>query len=316
MRVSTFTRGYTPRRQPVSEHTPRRRLTPTGVAAVAVVVAAGLLVGGAVVGRRSTGVLIAFDAGAFALMLAALRLWTRPARPFAPPDVRDSATARSDMASMVAHELRNPLMAVKGLASTGARLYDTMSDDERREFFASIDAEATRLKEIIDGTATALRIDAGEVDYLVRPEPLQGIVEEAVLRARSREHPLVVEAQPGLVVRCDRSRIMDVLEQLLDNAIKFSPPQEPVEVRSFANGDGLAVVEVIDRGPGIPDEDAGHLFDKFRHVRPAGYEHVQGAGLGLFISRAHVEAHGGQLRLERADQAQTIASFTLPLEAT
>src|SRR6266542_3106387 len=105
MRVSTFTRGYTPRRQPVSEHTPRRRLTPT------VVVAAGLLVGGAVVGRRSTGVLLALDAGAFALMLAALRLWTRPARPFAPPDVRDSATARSDMASMVAHELRNPLMA-------------------------------------------------------------------------------------------------------------------------------------------------------------------------------------------------------------
>ncbi|MBI4260860.1 MAG: hypothetical protein HY658_09880 [Actinobacteria bacterium] len=226
---------------------------------------------------------------------------------------REITRTRAELTSLVAHELRNPLMSIKGLASTGTRLYDTMSDAERLEFFQSIDREATRLREIVNQTSTALRIDAGEVRYAMREESISALVEEAVWESSLREHPVMVEAEPGLLAVCDRGRIMEVLQALLANADKFSPSSAPVEVRAYRDTGGV-VVEVSDRGPGIPAEELDRVFEKFSRYRPPGYEQVQGAGLGLFISRAHVQAHGGRLTVDARRPEGTIVRFTLPHE--
>jgi signal transduction histidine kinase len=228
---------------------------------------------------------------------------------------RDVTRTRSELATMVAHELINPLMSIKGLASTAARLYETMSDEERREFFQNIDVEAGHLKDIVTRTATALKIDAGQFPYSIREESLTSLVEQAVWVASLREHPILVEVEPNMVVECDRRRIEEVMGHLLENAARFSPPQEAIEVRAFRQ-DGEAVVEVADRGPGIPPDQRDHVFQKFGRYRPSGYEHVPGAGLSLFISRAHVEAHGGRMWVEGGQQGGTILRFTLPARDT
>ncbi|MEX1046489.1 MAG: ATP-binding protein [Actinomycetota bacterium] len=217
-------------------------------------------------------------------------------------------------ASMIAHEMKNPLMAIKGLAATGRRHYDSMSEDERREFFELINEEADRLILIIEQTAMAMRIEARDVEYDVRPETVADLIEEVVERASLGKHPIEIEIEPDLTVRCDRVRTAEVLASLLDNAAKFSPESSPISVRAFRN-DRDAVIEVEDLGPGVAPEDRERIFERYASTRPRGYEEIPGAGLSLFISRAHVNAQGGSVRADGAvGDGGTILRLRLPVE--
>jgi two-component system sensor histidine kinase KdpD len=220
---------------------------------------------------------------------------------------------RAELTSMIAHELKNPLMSIKGLAATGARLYDSMTDEERRDFFRLIDSESTRLKLVVDELSTALKIDAGSLLYDIRPEPLGPVVEETVWRFPAGDHPVEVETEQDVSVAIDRGRFEEVLTNLLDNAAKFSPPEAPIRVRAFRNGDDVASVEVVDAGPGIPPEQRENTFGRFSRNRPPGYENVSGAGLGLFISAAHIKAHGGRIDIEEGPGQGTMLRLTVPL---
>lgn len=224
----------------------------------------------------------------------------------------DPLLERAETASKIAHELKNPLASIKGLASTGVKLFDSMSDDERLEFFRLIDEEASRLKLTIEHSATALRIEAGSVPYDLRLTDVGALVEEVAWRAPCGEHPMVVETEPNLEVPLDRLRFTEVLENLLDNAAKFSPPDAPIEVKVGRGDDGSAVVEVADRGPGIAPEHRSDVFERFSSWRPPGYEETPGSGLGLFIARAHVLAHGGRMALEDRDEGGTMLRVTIP----
>lgn len=220
----------------------------------------------------------------------------------------------AELASIAAHELRNPLMSIRGLATTGIRLYESMSDEERLEFLRLIDREAARLSSVTEQIATALAIAAGKLRYSIRPEQLGKLVEEVAWDGPRGEHPMLVEADADLVAACDRARVLEVLGSLLDNAAKFSPPDAPIEVRAYRGADGSAVVEVADRGPGIPPEEREHVFERFARWRPPGYEATPGAGLGLFISRAHMEAQGGRIEVDDEAGRGTILRFSLPQE--
>jgi len=263
-----------------------------------------------------TGSLGAFVLGvgaglALAASLVALRRAVRP-RPDAASHPDSTAEERADIASKITHELRNPIMSVRGLAATGARLYDSMSDDERREFFRLIDTEAARLRQIADETSTALKIDAGRITYDLRPEDLGKLVEGVAWATLVGEHPVAVETEEGLVTPLDRLTFSEALSHLIDNAAKFSPPDAPIEIRAYGQPGG-PVVEVVDHGPGIPAEQREAVFARFGKWRPAGYENTPGAGLGLFIARAHVLAHGGRIEAEDAPERGTIMRVTLLL---
>jgi len=228
-----------------------------------------------------------------------------------PPGPSQTA-GRAEIVSKVAHELKNPIMSVKGLAATGSRLYESMSDEERLEFFQLIDSEAERLRIIAEQASTAMKIDAGRVEYVKRLEDLGKLVEEIAWHAPVGDHPMVVETESDLSIPIDRARIAEVIANLIDNAAKFSPAGTPIEVRASRAGDGSAVIEVRDRGPGIPEEQREAVMARFSMYRPPGYEEVPGAGLGLFICRAHVLAHGGRLSIEGQPGSGTMLRVTLP----
>lgn len=220
---------------------------------------------------------------------------------------------RAEIASMIAHELRGPVTTVKGLATTGARHAESLSDVEKREFFELIDQESRRLLHIVDETSTALKLDAGTVSYDVRPENLAVVVAEGADRAGHDGHPLTVEAEPDVLVPLDRLRITQTVTQIVENAANFSPVGAPILVRARREGH-LAVIDVVDRGPGIAAEDRVRAFERFAQFRPKGYEEVPGTGLGLFICRAHVLAHGGTISIEDPPEGGTMLRISLPLE--
>jgi two-component system sensor histidine kinase KdpD len=246
-----------------------------------------------------------------ALAAGALAWWFARSRSSRSAPRRDPATARADLISKIAHELKNPIMAIKGLASTGSRLYDSLTDEERLDLFRMIDVEAGRLRLLGDQTSTTMKIDAGTLSYDRRDEDVGRIVEETAWRAEVGDHPMTVRAEAGLVARVDRARLAEVLANLLDNAARFSPPDAPIEVRA-GRADGGIRIDVEDRGPGVPDERKPAAFDRYGAWRPVGYEEVPGAGLGLYIGRAHVRAHGGRLDILDAEPRGTILRVWLP----
>lgn len=254
---------------------------------------------------------LAAAAGIWVLMLrpARARLGVGPPGAVGPPQ---DAAQRAELMSHIAHELKNPLMSIKGLSATGARLYDSMSDEERLEFFRLVDAEATRMKSVLEATSTALQIDAGTLGYTVRDEDVGKLAEEVAWGCEIGDHAMVVEAEKGLVAKIDRIRYAETLANLIDNAAKFSPPDAPIEVRAYRGATGDVVVEVADRGPGIPSEQREAVFERYSHWRPAGYEETPGAGLGLFIARAHVLAQSGRLDIEDEPERGTMLRVTLP----
>jgi signal transduction histidine kinase len=224
----------------------------------------------------------------------------------------DALRARAELISKIAHELKNPIMSVKGLASTGNRLYDSLSDEERRDLFRLVDAEAGRLKLIAEETSTTLKIDAGTLEYDLREEDVGAIVEQAAWRTPVGDHTVRVATDAGLVAAADRARLAEVVTNLIDNAAKFSPPDSPIEVRAERAADGGIRIEVADSGPGIPDERKAAVFERYASWRPAGYEEVPGAGLGLYVSRAHVSAHRGRLDVVDAEPGGSILRVWLP----
>ena len=220
---------------------------------------------------------------------------------------------RAEMASTIAHEVRNPIASIRGLASTGAQLYDKLSDAERREFFELIDQEAKRLGRMAEEISTAMKLDAGVVTYELRDHPLGEPVREAAEGIDSGEHPMVIEIDDDARAPIDRGRIGEIVGHLIENAVKFSPPDAPIEVRVLREA-GAAVIEVSDAGPGIPQDRRAEAFGRFVRFRPPGYEDVPGAGLGLHISRAMAVAHGGTISAEAAPSGGTMLRVTIPME--
>jgi signal transduction histidine kinase len=220
---------------------------------------------------------------------------------------------RSEIASMIAHELRGPVTTVKGLATTGARHYDSLGDAERQEFFELIDQESRRLLRIVDETSAALKIDAGTITYDIRPEDLDVVLADAVRRAELGEHDVRVTAEPDVRIPLDRLRLVETLTHLLENAAHFSPGDRSIEMNGRRDG-AAVVIEIVDRGPGIAPEHRERAFEKFAQFRPIGYEEVPGTGLGLFICRSHVLAHGGDISVEDPPEGGTMLRIRLPTE--
>ncbi len=223
---------------------------------------------------------------------------------------------RAEMASMIAHEIRNPIASIRGLAATGAQLYAKLSDDERKEFFELIDQEARRLGRMAEEISTAMKLDAGVLTYERRTHDLGPIVREAAEAAERGDRPLrvAIDGETGAPVRAsvDPGRLRELVTHLVENAAKFSPAEAPIEVQVSTRG-GNALIEVLDGGPGIPADRREEAFGRFVRFRPAGYEDVPGAGLGLRISRGLAEAHGGTISVEDGPSGGTMLRVTIPL---
>lgn len=224
-----------------------------------------------------------------------------------------SAESRAELVSKLTHEIRGPVSTIRGLAGTTLTHYDRLSDDERREFLRLIRREADRLERAVEQVALALRLDAGALPFDIRLQDLGAIVREASQKAETGDHPLEVDAADRVEAPVDGTLIASVIHQLIDNAVTFSPPDSPITVRLRKDGND-ALIEVADRGPGIPPDEREIVFERFADWRPADYEDRPGTGLGLFISRAVAREHGGEASISDGPAGGTMLTVRLPVE--
>jgi K+-sensing histidine kinase KdpD len=226
-------------------------------------------------------------------------------------ELRRLSALRADFVSLVSHELRSPMAAVIGAAATLQGRWRELSADQRDSFLALIGDETSRLAELIGDVLDTSRIEAGTFTFSFRDVDVGEVVHEVVSAAAVGQDEVRVTADvsgslPRL--RADRERLRQVLQNLVDNAVKYSSTGGEVRVRAQA-GDGAVRVDVSDDGPGIPFEDQRLIFEKFG--RSSGSSSKPGTGLGLFIARSIAEAHGGSL--EVASTPARGATFTLEL---
>jgi signal transduction histidine kinase len=222
---------------------------------------------------------------------------------------------KSDLLSTVSHELRTPLGAIKGYATALLRFGPRIRPAERREFLESIDHAADRLSALIEDLLLAQRLEAGKLPINPERLDLAALAEEVVgeVAPRAAVHELTCQVPTELpVARGDPRRVRQVLLNLLDNAVKYSPEGGPVEVGAHAqNGDVL--VSVRDHGVGIPTDELDRVFERFHRVESSLTRTTRGTGLGLAICQGIVQAQGGRIWVESQGPGQgSTFWFTLP----
>lgn len=235
---------------------------------------------------------------------------------------RAAALAQSDelksaLLAAVSHDLRTPLASIKAAATS---LLDTSvrwGDEARAELLDAIDQETDRLSMMVGNLLDLSRIEGGAL----RPDKEWYDVAELVadvmqrLHSRTEHHVVRTEIEPTLPIALfDYVEIAQVLTNLIENAVKYTPPGTPITIRARAATDaGAPVIEITveDRGPGIPFEHQSRLFEKFYRIEAS--QRTPGAGIGLAISKGFVEAHGGRIWVESAEGAGASFRFTLPV---
>jgi signal transduction histidine kinase len=221
---------------------------------------------------------------------------------------------RADFVSLVSHELRSPMAAVIGAARTLQDRWRMLTAAQRESFLALIGDETARLAELVGDVLDTSRIEAGTFSYRFEELDLGRVVDEAVETAAlaQQDVPVVASVRGALpAIRGDRARIRQVLGNLIENAVKYSPEGGEVRV-SAAAANGAVRIAVRDAGPGIPRDQQGRIFEKFGRVDVPGAS-KPGTGLGLFIARSIAEAHGGSLDVSSGAEPGSTFTLTLPV---
>src|SRR5467141_3124000 len=218
-------------------------------------------------------------------------------------ELRRLERVRRDFVANVSHEFKTPLTAIQGFAETllGGALDDKAN---RKRFVEIIREHARRLARLTDDLLKLSRIEAGRLDLESRPVSVAGVVfgwvETARLNAESRGLRMVVELPEGLPpVRGDAVQLDEVLQNLIDNALQYTPSGGRIDVTAYSNGHEV-IFTVADTGIGIPESDLERIFERFYRVDAARSREAGGTGLGLSIARHIVDAHGGRIWVESA----------------
>lgn len=228
---------------------------------------------------------------------------------------READKLKSQLLSTVSHELRTPLASIKGYATTLLDYRDRLQELTQMEFLQIIDAEADRLRELVENLLDMSRIEAGVLRINPEPAPFEPVIERvlAVLQPKLAGRPVEIDSPADLPdVRIDADRIQQVLANLIDNAVKYSPPGSPIGIRATTHA-AQVIVGVSDRGPGIPPEHAQHIFDRFYRIDDARIRSTGGIGLGLAICRGLIEAHDGRMWLESENGQGSTFYFSIPI---
>lgn len=212
----------------------------------------------------------------------------------------------------ISHDLRTPLVSITGALSSLQEEEIALDVEARRSLVENAREEAERLNRLVGNLLDMTRIEAGALKLTRELCDVQDVIGAALesLGERLRSRPLTVESPPDLLAPLDFVLIVQVLVNLLDNALKYSPPGTPIEVLARVEG-GDVIIQVADRGIGIPPDDLERVFDKFFRVQRPGQ--VGGTGLGLSICKGIVEAHAGRIWVQNRAGGGTVVAVALPL---
>ncbi len=222
---------------------------------------------------------------------------------------------RNSLLSSVSHDLRTPLASITGAVSSLLENEKTQSLEVRHELAQVAYEEAERLNRLVGNLLAMTRLESGGVHVEKEWQPLEEVVGTTLNRLSTRlnDRPVTVNFPANLPpVPLDSVLFEQVMVNLLENAIKYTPSGSPIELSAHANA-GDVTVEIADRGPGLPPGAEQRIFDKFYRAHPAT---ISGVGLGLTISRGIVEAHGGRVWAENRPGGGAVFRFTLPLDGS
>jgi signal transduction histidine kinase len=232
--------------------------------------------------------------------------------------LREADQLKDEFVSLVSHDLRTPLTSVIGY--TELALDDGGGlDADRRNYLEIVSRNAQRLLRLVDDLLFIARLQAGRgLELQPTPLDLAAIAQQMVLEMQPRAHDRGLELRyagaDAVPAIADRGRIFQLLDNLVGNAIKFTPAGGLVEVAATLDGDRVTL-EVRDTGIGLDPADAHHLFERFFRTERATSAQIPGTGLGLFIAQAITIAHGGQISARGRDGGGTIFHVELPVEA-
>jgi len=230
-------------------------------------------------------------------------------------DLRRLERVRRDFVANVSHEFKTPLTAIQGFAET--LLSGALDDTANRTRFVEIIREhARRLARLTDDLLKLSRIEAGRLELEIRPirvaALVNGCVETARFKAEEKGIRIQVDLQESVpAVRGDGAQLGEVLQNLLDNAVAYTPSGGQIEVRARSDGHEV-IFTVTDTGIGIPESDLERIFERFYRVDSARSREAGGTGLGLAIARHIVDAHGGRIWVESAVGQGSRFHFSVP----
>jgi len=222
----------------------------------------------------------------------------------------------ADLIATVAHELRSPLTSVKGFTATLLAKWERFTDDQRKLMLETVDADADRVTRLIAELLDIARIDSGRLQLARYQVDVEELIREQIagmVAAGQSEDRFAVDAHPAPPAFADPDKLRQVLANLLENAVRHGEGRVSITVEAVEappaaeDSSGMVAVTVDDEGPGIPDEMLGRVFTRFWRGNRRG-----GTGLGLYIVKGVIEAHGGTITVGRAPGGGAQFRFTVP----
>jgi signal transduction histidine kinase len=221
---------------------------------------------------------------------------------------------KDDFVAVVSHELRTPLTSIQGYIKTLLQLREDLGEEQRRSFLEAADRQSERLRRLIEQLLVVARLESHVEPLTLSLVSVGQIAKHVVdeLHSSARGHAFDLRFDAGLpLVETDEAKVHQILSNLVENALKYSPPDTRLTIRGAVMGDGL-VVSVEDEGAGIPEDAQDRIFERFYQVDSSATRRVGGTGLGLYICRKMSDAIGGRLWLERSGPEGTVFRLWVP----
>ena len=227
-----------------------------------------------------------------------------------------SEQLRANLLRTISHDLRTPLTTISGNASNLLNNSKYFDEETKQQLYGDIYDDSLWLINLVENLLSATRIEEGRMQLRTSAELLSDMIEEAVShveRKALKHHISVMNEEELLLVKADARLIIQVIVNLLDNALKYTAENTDISI-AVSKAQNMASVSVADHGPGIPDEEKKEVFDKFYHGANKIADNRRSLGLGLYLCKSIIEAHGGEICVEDNVPNGTVFAFTLPLE--
>lgn len=227
--------------------------------------------------------------------------------------IKDAEHLKDDFLSLVSHELRTPLTAIQGGGMLLDREWERLDEEVKRDLVGDIARESRRLGDLIDNMVQLSNIRAGRLTLLTEPVYLPLVIQRAVSETQptAGARRIHVDLEPDLIVDADPGTLDQVLRNLLDNAVKYTPDGTDIDVSAHSDRE-CVVISVRDYGPGFDAAEIPMLFERFRRSERARASNVPGMGLGLYLAKHLVEANGGRIWAEAPEGGGALFAFAIP----
>ena len=223
---------------------------------------------------------------------------------------------RSNLLRAISHDLRTPLTSISGNASNLLSNGESFDFTTRKRLYSDIYDDSMWLINLVENLLSVTRLDDGRMQLHLSAELMEDVVSEALLHIdrKSTEHNIVVKhADEFLLARMDAKLIVQVIINIVDNAIKYTPAGSNINIETMRH-ENEAVVKIADYGPGIPDDAKERIFDMFYSGANKVADSRRSLGLGLSLCKSIITVHGGRITVEDNKPHGTIFTFTLPAE--